>query len=114
MVAKNADQLYNPHVHGAMHGNLDGGPNSNEPAFGLTSVASGDTSQTVSTALVSSGSLILLTMASDTRQNSGVANAMEVSSIVDGTSFDLAWADGNNTRAAATDVMWMLIRTSQN
>lgn len=114
MNAKTADQLYNPLVHGALHGNLNGGPNSNEAAFGRTSVASGTTSVTVSTALVNSDSIIIATMQSDTRQNSGVANAMEVSSIRSGISFDLAWADGNNTRAAATDVMWALIRTSQS
>lgn len=113
MSGKTNDQLYNPLIHGALHGNLDGGPNSKEPAFGRTSVASGDVSVTVSTALVNSDSIILATMQSDTRQNSGAAGPIEVSSIRSGISFDFAMADGVAARDAATTVMWALIRTTQ-
>ena len=114
MPGKTLDQIYNPLIHGAMHGHLNGGPNSTNEAFGRTTVNSGDTTQVVSTSLINSDSIVLLTMESNTRQNSGVANAMEVSSIVSGVSFNLTWADENNTRADDTTVMWALIRTSES
>ena len=79
---------------------------------GFASIASGDTGVTVTTGAVTSGSLISLTLASNTRQNSAFASPVEVASIVDDTSFDVVFADGVNNRAAATDVMWQIVKTS--
>lgn len=79
---------------------------------GIATINSGDTGVTVTTGAVTSGDLIRLTPASNTRQSSGVAAHLEVASIVDATSFDVIFADGVNHRAASTDVMWEIVKTS--
>jgi hypothetical protein len=113
MAARTRDQLYNPQVFGPMYMPLSGGPNSSLEAVGRTAVASGTATVTVSNALVNSDSIIHLTVEASTRQSSGAASNFEVSSIISGVSFVIATADGVNHRAAASTVMWQLIRTTQ-
>lgn len=67
-------------------------------------VNSGDVTTTLSNAAIAADSLVTLTMhAGGTNQTSGVSNAMEVKSLGAG-SIDIGWADGNATRAGATEV----------
>lgn len=77
---------------------------------GLTTINSGSSSVTVSTAVVTSGSLIMYgTNPSSIGPNSG--GGIAVSSVVDGVSFAFARPTGN---AVAWDetVMWEIVRTS--
>jgi hypothetical protein len=115
MSGKTQDQLFNPMIHGSLHGALSGGANSDQAAFGRTVVASGTLTTVVSTTLINSDSIVMMTNESNTRQTSGaISGQMEVSSIVSGVSFNISWANEFNTRAADTTVMWALIRTSQS
>lgn len=78
---------------------------------GLTTLASGTAFATVSTALVTSGMLINATFSVQTTVASGVAGpATVVSSIVDGVSFALGYADGTGRGPGGT-FMWELRRT---
>jgi hypothetical protein len=92
------------------------GPLSTETASGngqwagRTTISSGATSVTVSTQVVNSNSIILHTLQATTRQNSGVASTIEVSTISPGNFFTLAYADGVNHRADDATIMWWIIR----
>ena len=78
---------------------------------GLTALASGTASVTVSTTLVHSGMLINLSFAVQTTVASGVAGpSTVVASIVDGVSFALGYADGIGRGPGGT-FMWELRRT---
>ncbi len=78
-----------------------------------TVVGSGVASVVVSANPVNSDSIILLSIDSqNTVQSSGIAQPMEVSSIVSNTSFTIGWADGNSLADRETIVMWMLIQGS--
>jgi len=78
---------------------------------GLTAIASGTASVTVSTTLVHSGMLINLAFAVQTTVASGVAGpSTVVASIVDGVSFALGYADGVGRGPGGT-FMWELRRT---
>ncbi len=77
---------------------------------GRTTLASGSSSVTVSTAMVNSNSIILaMSEVGSVGANSG--GALVVNSIVSGTSFALARSTAN---AVAWDdtVMWLLLRTT--
>ena len=82
---------------------------SNQQA-GRSSIGSGDATVTVSTTAVKSDSIIQLAIESNTRQNSGVARGIEVSSIVDSSYFILASADGTTITRDMT-VMWRIWQT---
>ena len=77
---------------------------------GLTDLASGTASVTVSTALVTSGMLINHSFSVRTLCGSGIGYATAVSSIVDGVSFALGYVDGQG-RAPGGTFMWELRRT---
>ena len=77
---------------------------------GLTDLASGTASVTVSTALVTSGMLINHSFSVQTLCGSGIGYATGVSSIVDGVSFALGYLDGQG-RAPGGTFMWELRRT---
>jgi hypothetical protein len=77
---------------------------------GRTTINSGATSVTVSTQVVGADSIVLHTIESVTRQSSGVAAPLEVSTISPGSFFTLACADGVNHRAGDATVMWWVIK----
>lgn len=79
---------------------------------GIATINSGDTGVTVTTNAVQSGDLIRLTAQSNTRQNSGFGVGFEVCSVVDNTSFDVAFADGVSHRDGDTEIMWEIVKTS--
>jgi hypothetical protein len=81
------------------------------PWSGFASIASGSVSVTVSTALVTSDSIILVTAYSATDASSGKCHNLEVKSIVDGTSFIIGTADSQQPRADTTTVAWLMFRT---
>jgi len=85
--------------------------NSNQWA-GRTTIASGDATQVVSTSAINSDSIVLYGLEANTRQNSGFGNQIEVSSIVSGSYFLFAWADGNNLPPRGTTIMWNIIKGS--
>lgn len=78
---------------------------------GLTTLNSGSATVTVSTTQVKSDALISLTMQAATRQNSGFAKPLEVSSLVHGSYFVIATADGVAIPRSTT-VMWEIKHTS--
>lgn len=78
---------------------------------GLTTLNSGSATVTVSTTAVKSDAAIFLTMKATTRQNSGFAKPLEVSSLVHNSYFVIATADGVAIPRSTT-IMWEIKHTS--
>lgn len=77
-------------------------------AAGTATIPTGSLSVTVTDANATSGALIFLTAQNDDRGNSSIATVVEVSSIVDGTSFDIAVGGGTATTRDLL-VHWLII-----
>lgn len=102
------EQLHRPHLRGPLT------TEAASHAFrwaGLTTLASGQVTVTVSTAAVGSDSLILSALRATTRQSSGLAAHVEVATIGPGGFFTFALADGQNPRDGDTEIMWLIVRT---
>ena len=104
------EQLFGAHLRGAVQTRT--GAEETHPWANRTTIDSGSTSVTVSTALVNSDSIIRLTTevgSIDTAIQS--AGHIVVNSIVSGVSFALAWALGTSV-AFDNTVMWELVKTT--
>lgn len=75
---------------------------------GVSTVLSGSATIVVSTTQVKSNSGILLSMQRTSFGSSGQAPALQVSTIIDSTSFVLAWGD-NVAKSGDTRVTWQII-----
>lgn len=75
---------------------------------GLASIASGSTTVTQSTTAAFSGQVFTLAFANATNQASGQSRGFRVDSIVDGTSFALATADGQSMTGGTANLMWRI------
>lgn len=107
-MANPVDLLFRPLTKGARNVAVSTG-GAREYA-GVTLIASGGTTATVSTTVVKSNSIIMLGTQATTRQASGSQRVVEVSTIIDGTSFVVALADGVAvTPIRATNVFWEIV-----
>lgn len=98
-------------VHGALKKGPDIMPTGAANAYaGITQIASGSASVTVSTTTVKSDSIIMPTLQSLTNTSSGFGPSVEVRSIVDGGYFILSHADGK-AQARDVNVHWVLMQT---
>lgn len=79
---------------------------------GRTTIVSGSATQVVSTTAIKSDAIVRYGLVANTRQSSGFANTIEVSSINHGNFFVFAWADANNLPARDTTIMWEIVKGS--
>lgn len=100
--------LYGPHLHGAL--STDATSHAAQYA-GRTTIASGTTSVTVSTAMVNSDSLILMGREFNFTVGSNENVSTHVSTINPGNFFTVATDDNTNVEQDVT-IMWLLLPTS--
>lgn len=108
MPRQSQERLFHPHLRGPMLTNA----NSDDFQWaGRTTLGSGSSTVTVSTAVVNSDSIVLLGSQAATNQASGVSTPIEVKSINPGNHFILGTSDGDSL-SRDTTVMWMVMLTS--
>lgn len=78
---------------------------------GRTTLSSGSATVTVSSTVIGSDSIIRLAAQSDTRQNSGFGQPVEVATISPGNFFTLSTADGVAFARDST-IMWDIVRSA--
>lgn len=102
------ETLRRPHMRGTPVVRTSSGANQ---IAGITTLASGSASVTVSTTAVKSDSLVLFGIVGNTNQSSGVAKPVEVRSLTDSNWFAFAYADGT-TVARDVTIRWLLVDTA--
>lgn len=107
MMPKSKEILHGALLKGPLHTSVSGAANA---WSGITSIASGSATVTVSTTVVKSDSLILCGLQSLTDTSSGFGRPVEVRTIVDGGYFILSHSDGE-AQARAVKAHWMILNT---